>query len=46
MSRRSTSERITFVMMVMVVGIILGTAIMKWIYYRKIIGYLHEKKMV
>jgi len=45
-SRRATSERITTVLTVMVVSIIAGTVILKWIYYRKIIGYLHEKKLV
>jgi hypothetical protein len=45
-NRRSSSGRLTLVLSVMVVGIIIGSMVMKWLYYRKIMGYLHEKKLV
>lgn len=44
--RRSSSKRITTVLSVMVVIIIVGTALVKVVYYRKITAFLKAKKVV
>ena len=44
--RRSSNERITLVLMLMVGIIVIGTAIIKCIYYKKVVGFLKEKKAV
>lgn len=46
LGRRATSQRITLVLALMVAFIIAGTIIIKLVYYRKIVGYLKEKKVV
>ena len=44
--RRSSSRRISVGMSVMVIVIIIGTAIIKLVEFRKIVGALREKKAV
>jgi hypothetical protein len=44
--RRTSSQRITTVLMIMVATIIGGAALIKWIYFRKIMSFLKEKKVV
>jgi hypothetical protein len=44
--RRSSNQRITVVMSVMVAVIVVGTAAIKWMDYRKMVGFLKEKKLV
>lgn len=46
LGRRASSERITLVLTFMVGIIILGTIAFKCIYYRKMVGYLKDKKVV
>ncbi len=46
LGRRATSQRITTVLTFMVAIIIAGTVAFKFIYYRKMVGYLKEKKAV
>ena len=38
--RRSSSKRITYAMIGMVVLIVIGTALIKWLYYRKVVVFL------
>lgn len=44
--RRASSQRISTVLTIMVAIIIGGTALIKMVFYRKIINFLKEKKMV
>ena len=44
--RRSSSQRLTFILTLMVALMIVGTAIMKCIYYRRVVTFLKEKKAV
>jgi hypothetical protein len=46
LGRRATGQRITTVLTFMVVIIIVGTVAVKFVYYRKMVGYLKEKKVV
>jgi hypothetical protein len=46
LGRMVVSQRITLILTLMVAFIILGTVIIKVVYYRKIVGYLKEKKIV
>lgn len=41
-----TSNRLTLILTLMVAFIVFGTIIIKVVYYRKIVGYLKEKKIV
>lgn len=41
-----TSNRLTLILTMMVAVIVMGTIIIKVVYYRKIVGYLKEKKIV
>jgi heme/copper-type cytochrome/quinol oxidase subunit 2 len=45
-SRRSSNQRITIIMTLMVAFIVIGTATIKCIYYRKMVGFLKDKKLV
>ena len=44
--RRSSSKRISLVVALMVVLIVVGTALAKCVYYKKVVGFLREKKAV
>jgi hypothetical protein len=44
--RRSSSKRITLILALMVAVIVIGTALVKCFYYRKVVGFLREKKAV
>jgi hypothetical protein len=46
LGRRASSQRITLILTLMVAIIIAGTILIKFIYYRKIVSYLKEKKVV
>lgn len=46
LGRRVTSQRITVVLTLMVAVIIVGTIIIKLVYYKKTVKYLKEKKLV
>lgn len=44
--RRSSSRRISIGLGLMVLVIVIGTAVVKMGEYRKVVGFLREKKMV
>lgn len=44
--RMVTSNRLTLILSLMVAFIVLGTIVIKLVYYRKIVGFLKEKKLV
>ena len=44
--RRSSSQRLTFILTIMVALMIVGTALIKCMYYRRVVTFLKEKKAV
>ena len=46
LSRQASSQRITLALTLMIAVIVLGAVLIKVVYYRKIVGYLKEKKIV
>lgn len=45
-SRRATNQRITLWLAVMAASIVIGTVLIKCVFYRKIVRYMKDKKVL